>query len=364
MPYSSFDFQFIADAVTRSDKIVFAFDADRNEVLFVNPAFEEVWNTTVSDLSEDPQRLIKTVHPEDAEYLKKVYRDLLAGEKKGDIEFRITRGNNDHRWLIANVQMVHDEQQNRRIITGLIEDITDWKDQEMNLQKFAAKKNAILEILSHDLAGPLNNIKGLAGLLSKEIQQQDQPKLKEIVDMIEETTDRSIHLIREFVKHEFMTSENTAMVRERVNLVTQMEEIMSQYKESERSISKTFILNSNRDKIYVNIDSFKFSQVINNLISNSVKFSHDGGIITLTLEDRENSVMISLADNGIGIPEKYHDTLFERFPKARRPGLKGEPSTGLGMSIIKNIVEWHNGKIWFKSKENEGSTFYIEIPKS
>lgn len=195
------------------------------------------------------------------------------------------------------------------------------------------------------------------------MQQRDMPKLIEIVDMIEETTDRSIHLIREFVKHEFMASENTAVVRERVDLVTQMQEIINQYKESEDKISKTFNLSSNREKIYVDIDSFKFSQVINNLISNSVKFTHDGGVISLTLEDKEESVLVSVADNGIGIPEKFHDTLFERFPKARRPGLKGEPSTGLGMSIIKHIVEWHAGKIWFKSKVHEGSTFFIELPK-
>ena len=91
-------------------------------------------------------------------------------------------------------------------------------------------------------------------------------------------------------------------------------------------------------------------QVINNLISNSIKFTPDGGEITVSLEEKENTVLITVADTGIGIPEKYHDTLFDKFTRARRPGIKGEPSVGLGMSIIKTIVEWHQGTIWFESQ--------------
>jgi two-component system sensor histidine kinase VicK len=74
-------------------------------------------------------------------------------------------------------------------------------------------------------------------------------------------------------------------------------------------------------------------------------------------------VVISISDTGIGIPKAFHDTLFEKFTSARRRGLKGEVSTGLGMSIIKTIVEWHGGSIWFNSEENVGTTFFIEIPK-
>src|SRR5690606_32111644 len=105
-------------------------------------------------------------------------------------------------------------------------------------------------------------------------------------------------------------------------------------------------------------------QVINKLVSNSMKFTPDGGTITVKIEDKQDSVLFTVADNGIGIPKKYHHELFEKFTHARRPGLRGEPSTGLGMSIIKTIVEWHNGKIWFDSKENEGTTFFIQLPKA
>jgi two-component system sensor histidine kinase VicK len=113
----------------------------------------------------------------------------------------------------------------------------------------------------------------------------------------------------------------------------------------------------------VEADEVKFMQVINNLISNAIKFTHDGGIITIRIEEKKNLILISIQDNGIGIPEHLQDGLFEKFTKARRPGIKGEPSVGLGMSISKTIVEWHKGRMWFESKEHKGTTFYIELPK-
>jgi two-component system sensor histidine kinase VicK len=71
---------------------------------------------------------------------------------------------------------------------------------------------------------------------------------------------------------------------------------------------------------------------------------------------------VSISDNGIGIPKKYHAGLFEKFTRARRPGLHEEASHGLGMSIIKSIIDWHHGQIRVESSENEGTTFYIRLP--
>ncbi|WP_091152513.1 sensor histidine kinase [Mucilaginibacter pineti] len=78
---------------------------------------------------------------------------------------------------------------------------------------------------------------------------------------------------------------------------------------------------------------------------------------------RKKHIIVIVADTGIGIPAQYCQTLFEKFSEARRTGLRGEHSTGLGMSIIKTIVEWHDGQVWFESEEHTGTTFYISVPK-
>jgi two-component system, OmpR family, sensor histidine kinase VicK len=166
------------------------------------------------------------------------------------------------------------------------------------------------------------------------------------------------------LKQEFLASANVDLIKTRIELVSRVKETMQEYWASPLLTQKTFHFHTASDTIFVHLDDNKFMQAINNLVSNAIKFTPDGGKITLSLEEKEDTVLITIADNGIGIPEKYHATLFDKFTRARRPGIKGEPSVGLGMSIIKTIVEWHKGKIWFESQENQGTTFYIEIPKA
>ena len=104
-------------------------------------------------------------------------------------------------------------------------------------------------------------------------------------------------------------------------------------------------------------------QVLTNLISNALKFTPDMGNISITLTDQDKDILITVRDTGVGIPKDLQPYLFEKFTRAGRPGIKGEPSIGLGMSITKTIIDWHNGQIWFESEENKGTTFYIKIPK-
>ncbi len=150
-----------------------------------------------------------------------------------------------------------------------------------------------------------------------------------------------------------------------MNLVERFTQIVEQYQITEQNNAKQFILYSSDPSVYAQVDDVKFFQAITNLISNAIKFTPDDGIITIRVEDQEEAgtVLITIQDNGIGIPGKYHAGLFDKFTKARRPGLHQEPTTGLGMSIVKTIIEWHKGRVWFESEENRGTTFFVEVPK-
>ena len=96
------------------------------------------------------------------------------------------------------------------------------------------------------------------------------------------------------------------------------------------------------ETIMGDIDELKFIQAINNLVSNAIKFTQQDGTIEISIKEEQDHVLITVSDNGIGIPEKHHELLFDKFTSARRRGLRGESSHGLGMSIIKTIVEWHH----------------------
>ena len=108
----------------------------------------------------------------------------------------------------------------------------------------------------------------------------------------------------------------------------------------------------------------KFAQVLTNLVSNALKFTPDGGRVSVRIAAYPGGVRVQVRDTGVGIPAELQPHLFEAFTKARRPGLRGEPTTGLGLALCKTIVEWHQGTIAVASAEGEGSTFTVEIPQA
>ncbi len=359
---STHSFSFLEHLAAKSHQIVFSYNVDKSVFEYLNDACESILQTNKEVLFTDSANILNAIHPEDVTYVHKAYEEIMNGEQRQDIEFRLLLPDQAIRWLCLTPYYLPNVD-DKVLISGFAEDITARKAYNEVLKKYAAKKNSVLEILSHDLAGPLANIQGLTTVLSKKWKGKENATTDFILDSISKTCERSIRLIRDFVKHEFLESAGVELVKSRVNIKVVILEIIEQYKYSEQDIDKTFHLNSSSDELYVYIDEIKFSQVINNLISNAIKFTHEKGIISTTITEQENSILITVQDNGIGIPKSLQEGLFEKFNKARRPGVKGEPSVGLGMSIIKTIVEWHNGKIWFESEENVGSTFFIEISK-
>jgi len=173
---------------------------------------------------------------------------------------------------------------------------------------------------------------------------------------------QSIALITDLTKREFLETTRVELVKQRINIAEKLRDYMEEAQKSAGMTQRTFNFYSSEESIFIHLDESKFMQIINNLMTNALKFTQDDGIISLTIANQPNSVLFSFSDNGVGIPKEYHSTLFEKFTDARRRGLRGEPTVGLGLSIVKTIVEWHNGKIWFESR-GAGTTFYVEIPR-
>lgn len=355
MNNSSSSFLSFAD---HNNHICFVFNITKNCFTYTNQAFKSFFK--LESKVATPKLLFHMVCKEDTRFLKSVYVSLKVGVFKDKIEFKMLLPDKKEYSLQLSI-LLEEEVNNERFITGCMEDISISKAHEAVLNEMSNKKNAILNILSHDLAGPLGSIKNFTHLLSKKNIGNEDPQVQRIITSIEDISTRSIKLIQDFIQLEFLETVGVDMVKGRVNLVEVLGLFMQQYLETQSDRKIAFHFNSSHPEIYAQIDENKFIQVINNLISNSLKFTPDNGTITVSLEEKEKTVLIKVADNGVGIPKKHHATLFEKFNSARRPGLKGEPSVGLGMSIIKTIVQWHKGKIWFESEEEKGTAFYIEI---
>ena len=336
-----------------ANQIVFAYDIAANQFSRLNPAFEKIWGRTKKSVQANPVSLLKMIHPDDKLHVQHVYEELVEGSIIKNFEFRIQLRDRTERWLCVQPLLLEDE----HVILGYADDITASKQYNDTLKKFSDKKNSILNILSHDLAGPLSMIQSLSKELTEDLKANDLQEVQKIIDLIERSSQQGVQLLQEFIRQEFLESANAELIKRRVDLVAALTGIMEEYQQAPLMVSKKFQFVAGSDRIYLDLDDSKFMQVINNLLSNAIKFTPDGGEITVALAEKEATVLITVADNGVGIPAKHHATLFEKFTRARRPGIKGEPSVGLGMSIIKTIVEWHHGQIWFESQEKQRHYF-------
>lgn len=325
----------------------------------MNPTFVEFFNLRSIEIS--PRLLLNMIHLEDRRYVLTKLKACTDGQAVGDVECRVVRAENE-RWLRITVHLASEA--GDRLLIGQAEDITTFKENTEVLHHHNDKKNSILNILAHDLAGPLGTIGNLTALLSRGTANLEDQSIHRYISMITKISQSSIKLIRDFLDQEFLESAGVKLAKTRVDLIKKISLTTEEYFEMQKEMQIQFSCHANKDRIFAEIDEDKFMQAINNLISNALKFTPDGGKIDIYIKETKKEILLTIADNGIGIPEKYHATLFDKFSTARRSGLKGQHSTGLGMSIIKTIVEWHQGKIWFESEENKGTTFYIQLPRA
>lgn len=189
-------------------------------------------------------------------------------------------------------------------------------------------------------------------------------ELNRMIEAMRQACQEGVTLVRDFVDQEFLESANVDLQLVRLDLAARLRLVLDNYRQRQHAAGHHFYFEATHPRIYAEVDENKFLQVINNLIGNALKFTPDGGHIHVTLSQHPEHLLVTVADNGIGIPEALQPGLFERFTRARRVGLRGEKTTGLGMSIIHTIVGLHRGRIWVDSQEGRGSTFFIQLPLS
>jgi two-component system sensor histidine kinase VicK len=350
-------FQQIGD---QHDDVCFVFDLEAEKFVYLNAAFEPVWQKKVAEAMADPSFLSGTIHPEDRSYVEENYRKFVSEPVKMGFDFRIEWPYTTDRWVWLTVFPLGKAGE-AQWVAGMVRDDSPRKKNIFNMQKINARKDSMLEILAHDLRGPIGIVQNIAASIEEKLPKTDNGAASLQLQMIQQICKRNIDLIRDLVHQEFLESAEVEISKERLDLVWEINEVVVNYRNAQENLSKVFELTSSQERVFSQIDSMKFMQVINNLLSNAIKFTSDKGVIRIHIEKKKSTIVISVSDNGVGIPKKDQPFLFDKFTKARRPGLKGEESVGLGMSIIKTIVELHNGKIYFESEVNKGSTFYIQL---
>lgn len=349
----------LAGITERSDEAYFIYNLDEKKLEHLSPAFEFITYLEKDAVLSQPSLLFQLVHRDDHDYLEKKIKAILNDKYPSLISFRIIREDGQQRWLKLNLYPVTTDD-NVNYLTGIAEDDTIRRTSLLTMEKVSAWKNASLEILSHDLREPIATIRMLASIIAKKLPDNEQ--VNKLTSMIEEIAGNNIDLIQSILKREQLVANNVGIKKERLDMVWELKHAMAMYLEAQKSLQKNISFTYSQEKIYAEVDSLKFIQVVNNLISNAIKFTGVKGTISAHLKRLDTTFLLTVQDDGIGIPKKLHPYLFQKYSKAGRVGLDGQDSIGLGMWIVKNIVDEHQGKVWFESEEANGSTFYVELP--
>jgi len=218
----------------------------------------------------------------------------------------------------------------------------------------------LIKIVAHDLRNPIGGISAIAGIMQSSADVLPA-ETAELVDLIQVSSKNCLELINELMKTDFDQHQNfNAEPVDIDELLQQCVRLLS-FRASDKK--QQLLLNTSL-RIKIPGDSEKLWRVMNNLIVNAIKFSPDGSEIAIDTLQLQNGIMITVKDNGVGIPVVMQHKIFDPFTSAKRKGTQGEQPFGLGLYISKQIVEAHNGKIWFESEDGKGTVFYVVLPIS
>ena len=226
------------------------------------------------------------------------------------------------------------------------------------LKLSSQEKDRILRTVAHDLRNPIGGIASITNVMTADNYNDDQ---LEFINLIKETSNNSLELINEIleVTNDGSSCSNLELVE--INSLLNNSVGLLRFKAAEKN--QTIIFEGLRSPEDLLINREKIWRVIGNLISNAIKFSSFGAKIIVRARLYDDGIEVSIQDSGIGIPKNIENKIFNTFTEAKRSGTAGEKSFGLGLSISKQIVECHHGKIWFENNPDAGTTFYFRLPQ-
>lgn len=213
---------------------------------------------------------------------------------------------------------------------------------------------------AHDLKEPLRTIGSFISLIQRRYAKDLPPEASDYMGYVTGGVQKMNHLLEDLLQYSTLTMNGKEIVKEEVKLNEIVKEITQNLQSSIQNKDAKVIYSENMPMLYMS--KLHTTQLLQNLISNALKFVEKQPIIKIETHETETAVLITIEDNGIGIKKEYSDKIFNLFQRLHKNDKRFE-GTGLGLAICKNIVDKYNGKIWFESVENQGTKFYINLPK-
>ena len=244
-------------------------------------------------------------------------------------------------------------------VSGLVAVLHDTTEQE----KEERERRLFVSNVSHELRTPLTSVKSYLEALDEGALYD--PVAPDFIKVSLDETNRMMRMVTDLLHLSRIDNATTRLDVELINftafitfILNRFDKMRSQDEEKKYELVRDYPINS----VWIEIDTDKMTQVIDNILNNAIKYSPDGGKITVSMKTTDDQMILSIKDQGLGIPKQDLPKIFDRFYRVDRARSRAQGGTGLGLAIAKEIIKQHNGFIWAKSEYGKGSTFTIVLP--
>ena len=244
-------------------------------------------------------------------------------------------------------------------ISGLVAVLHDTTEQE----KEERERRLFVSNVSHELRTPLTSVKSYLEALDE--GALSEPVAPDFIKVSLDETNRMMRMVTDLLHLSRIDNATSHLDVELINftafitfILNRFDQIRGQDEEKKYELVRDYPITS----VWIEIDTDKMTQVIDNILNNAIKYSPDGGKIKVTMKTTDDQMILSISDQGLGIPKQDLPRIFDRFYRVDRARSRAQGGTGLGLSIAKEIIKQHNGFIWAKSEYGKGSTFTIVLP--
>jgi signal transduction histidine kinase len=232
-----------------------------------------------------------------------------------------------------------------------------------SLKKANEFKSEILSIAAHDLKNPLNTIMGLSGIMAEEAVPPEETM--KMADLMKRSSVHMLELITQLLESSIAEFGKLELKRSEVDIAALLTSIVNGNRKASESKKQTItMLCETAEGCIIQADNIKLREALDNIVNNAVKYSCNGGKIEVRLSEAADRVHIEIQDEGPGFTDEDKKKVFGKFQRLSAKPTGGETSTGLGLYIVKQIIELHNGLIDIESQEGKGSIIIIDLPKN
>ncbi|OGO87269.1 MAG: hypothetical protein A2Y24_03970 [Clostridiales bacterium GWE2_32_10] len=328
------------------------------EYIECNKAFENLIGKNRKDIIG--KRMEQVANKELVSYWQQLDKDITdtPGIQINEITTDVfTKETRDY---ILRKDIVYDENNKISGIIGVIFDITEMKRTSFELAeaiKQEKTKSDFFSNISHEIRTPINVMLSALQLIEKENVYENK-----YLDILKENSFRLLRLVNNLIDITKVEAGYCKLRLGNYNIINVIEDIVISVVEYAKANEIEIIFDTDIEERVIACDYDKIERIMLNLVSNAIKFTPKGGKIEVTIKDESSNILIIVKDTGIGIEKQKIDTIFQRFVQVNNLCTGKNEGSGIGLALVKSLVELHNGKIWAESELGVGTTIYVRLP--